>query len=251
MTVVGLGPGSETHLTPVAWEALVRAHAVVGYKTYMDLIQPAMLEGKKVVVTGMTQEMDRVGAALDLAREGREVAVVSGGDAGVYGMAGLVYEMAEQQGLLDDIAIQVVPGIPALAAGAALLGAPLTHDFAVVSLSDLMTPWERIEQRLEHAAAADFVIVIYNPRSKRRDWQLPRALEIIAGHRAPDTPVGLVRKACRPGEEALVAPLSEFDPATVDMLSILFVGNSNTRAVGGRMLTPRGYMEKYGPGGNG
>jgi len=232
----------------MAWEALVRAHAVVGYKTYMDLVHPAMLEGKQLVVTGMRQEIDRVRAAISLARQGREVAVISSGDAGVYGMAGLVFEMLEQDGLLDEVTTQVVPGIPALAAGAALLGAPLTHDFAVISLSDLLTPWERIENRLDHAAAADFVIVLYNPRSKRRDWQLPRALEIIARHRDPSTPVGLVRKACRPGQEAIVTPLDDFDPQAVDMLSIVFVGNSNTRANGNRMITPRGYMDKYGSG---
>ncbi len=249
MTVVGLGPGDDTHLSPRAWAALTRAHAVVGYKTYIDLVHPALLEGKEVVVTGMRQELDRVRAAIDLARRGREVAVVSGGDAGVYGMAGLVFEMLERDGLLDEVRAEVVPGIPALAAAAAVLGAPLTHDFAVVSLSDLLTPWERIEARLDHAAAADFVIVLYNPRSRRRHWQLPRALEIIARHRAPDTPVGLVRQACRPGQSALVAPLSGFDPDTADMVSIVIVGNSCTRAHGGRMITPRGYMDKYDPPG--
>lgn len=231
----------------MAWNAITRAQAVVGYKTYIELIQPSLLEGKEVVETGMRQEMDRVARAVELAREGRQVAVVSSGDAGVYGMAGLVFEMLEKDGLLDEIPTQVVPGIPALAAGAAILGAPLTHDFAVISLSDLLTPWERIESRLEHAAAADFSIVLYNPRSKRRDWQLPKALEIIARHRAPETPVGLVRKACRPGQEAKVTTLADFDPESVDMLSILFVGNSNTRAHGDQMITPRGYMEKYRP----
>lgn len=246
--MVGLGPGSAIHLSPMAWEALVRAWGVVGYKTYIELIDERMLEGKRVVQTGMRQEMDRVSAAVDMARDGREVAVVSSGDAGVYGMAGLVYEMLERDGLLDEVPVEVVPGIPALAAGAALLGAPLTHDFAVVSLSDLLTPWERIEKRLEHAAAADFSIVLYNPRSKRRDWQLPRALEIIGRHRAPETPVGLVRSASRPGQQATVRTLAEFDPSGVDMLSIVFVGNSNTRAHGDRMITPRGYMDKYGDG---
>jgi len=246
LTVVGLGPGDPNLLSPQALEALTSAQAVVGYGTYIDLIDPALLQGKDVVVTGMKKEMDRVAAAVDRAVDGQDVAVVSSGDAGIYGMAGLVLETLETRGLLDEVPVTVLPGIPALAAGAALLGAPLTHDFAVISLSDLMTPWETIEKRLTHAAAADFVIVLYNPRSKRRDWQLPRALELIAEHRAPETPLGLVRQANREGQDVSTHTLGGFDPALVDMLSILFIGNSNTRLASGRMITPRGYLAKYG-----
>lgn len=246
LTVVGLGPGDSDLLSPQALAALTRAEAIVGYGTYMDLIDPALLADKQVVVTGMKKEIERVSAAVDRAEQGQDVVVVSSGDAGVYGMAGLVLETLESRGLLETVEVEVVPGIPALAAGAALLGAPLTHDFAVVSLSDLMTPWETIENRLSHAAAADFAIVLYNPKSRRRDWQLPRALQLIAEHRAPDTPVGLVRKAFREGQDISTSTLADFDPAVVDMLSILFIGNSNTRLAAGRMITPRGYLAKYG-----
>lgn len=246
LTVIGLGPGDADLLSPQALDALARSQVVVGYGTYVELIDPTLLTGKEVVITGMKKEMDRVSSALERAQAGADVAVVSSGDAGIYGMAGLVLEMLETRGLLDAIPLRILPGIPALAAGAALLGAPLTHDFAVISLSDLMTPWETIEQRIWHAAAADFVIVLYNPKSKRRDWQLLRALELIAEHRAPETPVGLVRKAFRPGQEVTTWTLAAFDPSRVDMLSILFVGNSNTRLSGERMITPRGYLAKYG-----
>ncbi|WP_461209700.1 precorrin-3B C(17)-methyltransferase [Desulfocurvus sp. DL9XJH121] len=248
LTVVGLGPGDASLLAPMALAALTRARVLVGYGTYMDLLDPVLREGRDVVVTGMKQEMRRVAEAVDRARAGEDVALISSGDAGVYGMAGLALEILEQTAGdgLPDPDFTVVPGIPALAAGAALLGAPLTHDFAVVSLSDLLTPWEAIEKRLDHAAAADFVIVLYNPRSKRRDWQLPRALEIIAAHRAPETPVGLVRSAYRQGQEVSAAALADFDPGEADMLSIVFVGNSATRLSGGRMVTPRGYLERYG-----
>lgn len=247
LVVVGLGPGDAEHLSPRAFAALQDADTIVGYGTYVDLIDPVLLEGKEVVITGMKKEMDRVRAAVDTAVAGKNVAVVSSGDAGIYAMAGLVLEMLETDGLLEAVPCEIVPGIPALAAGAALLGAPLTHDFAVISLSDLMTPWEVIEKRIEAAAEADFVIVLYNPRSKRRDWQLPKALEIVKKHRTATTPVGLVRKACREGEEVTTHELEGFAPELVDMLSIVFIGNSATRLAGGKVITPRGYLEKYGP----
>lgn len=246
LEVVGLGPGDASLLTPQCRAALAAADLVVGYRLYLDLVPPELLAGKELLATGMTREMERAGAALDAARAGRRVAVVSSGDAGVYGMAGLVLELAAKRGLLGELDIRVLPGVPALAAAAALLGAPLTHDFACVSLSDLMTPWETIERRLDAAAGADFVLVIYNPRSRRRDWQLPRALEIVGRHRGPATPAGLVRNAFRPGQAVRVAALAELDPADADMLSILVVGNSSTRLAAGRMITPRGYLDKYG-----
>ena len=182
--MVGLGPGDPGLLCPLARAALASASAVVGYSGYLDLLEPEVLEGREVVSTGMTGEVERAGRAVDLALAGRDVAVVSSGDAGIYAMAGLVLEVLEERGLLERVPCEVVPGVPALAAAAALLGAPLTHDFACVSLSDLLTPWEVIERRLDAAAGADFVLVLYNPRSKRRADHLERALAVIAraGH---------------------------------------------------------------------
>jgi len=232
-------------MAPQAGAALARAEVVVGYRTYLDLVEPELLEGKKVISSGMKQEIARCRAAIEEARGGRDTALVSSGDAGIYGMAGLVLELLEDEGLTGILDVEVVPGIPALSAAAALLGAPLMHDFAVVSLSDLMTPWEAIEARLEAAARADFVLVLYNPRSRRRDWQLDRAREIVMGFRSADTPVGIVRNAGRDGEWKEVTSLGKMDVVRVDMLTIVLIGNSGTRNVGGRMVTPRGYLAKY------
>ncbi len=222
---------------------------MVGYTTYLELVPPELLQGKDVHSTGMMKEVDRCNAAIDLAVQGKNAVVVSSGDAGVYGMSGLVLELVGARGLNTRLDVRIVPGIPALAAAAALLGAPLMHDFAVVSLSDLLTPWEKIALRLEMAARGDFVIVLYNPRSQRRDWQLDKALEIISVHRSGETPVGLVRNANRTGETVSVHSLKNFDTSLVDMLSILVIGNSTTRTIkttqGLRMLTPRGYDKKY------
>jgi len=259
LTVVGLGPGDAKLLAPMARQALEEAQVVAGYTTYLELLEPALLAGKQVIESGMMREMERVQAALDAACSGRDTVLVSSGDAGVYGMAGLALELADAQGGPPDsdgsirVDITVVPGIPALCAAAALLGAPLMHDFAVVSLSDLLTPWEAIERRVEAAARADFVLALYNPRSRRRHWQLPRALDLIRRHREPDTPVGHVRNAFRAEQLVEVLELGGMDDATlgrVDMLSLLVVGNSTTSILsmpdGKRMLTPRGYMDKYG-----
>jgi len=247
---VGLGPGDAALLPPLAHAALVRAQAIVGYKGYIELLEQEVLAGRQVLSTGMTGEVERCNAAIDLARSGVETVVVSSGDAGVYAMAGLVLELVEARGLAQTLDVEVVPGIPALCAAAALLGAPLMHDFAVVSLSDLLTPWEAIERRLVAAAGADFVLVLYNPRSARRRDHLPRALAAIAAHRPGATPVGLVKRAYRPGQEVVVTSLGGLDVEAVDMQSILVVGNSATRLVaaahGPRMLTPRGYAGKYG-----
>ncbi len=245
ITVVGLGPGDAALLPPMARQALLRARAIVGYKGYIGLLEPELLEGRQVLSTGMTGEVERCNAAIDLAVSGVETAVVSSGDAGVYAMAGLVLELLEARGLLGQVDFEVVPGIPALCAAAALLGAPLMHDFAVVSLSDLLTPWEQIERRLAAAAGADFVVVLYNPRSGRRTDQLPRALELLRAHKPGGTPVGLVKRAFRPGQEILATTLDALDPQAVDMQSIVLVGNASTRLVGGRLLTPRGYAGKY------
>ncbi|MBF0482460.1 MAG: precorrin-3B C(17)-methyltransferase [Desulfovibrionaceae bacterium] len=245
LSVVGLGPGDASLLAPQAERVLSRAAVVAGYTGYIGYVPERLLAGKKVIATGMTGEVARCESAVESALAGCDTAVVSSGDAGVYGMAGLVLEILEKRGLLERIEFEVVPGIPALCAAAALLGAPLTHDFAVVSLSDLLTPWETIAARIQAAASADFVLALYNPRSKRRSGQLALALAIVRRVRGETVPVGLVRQAYRAGQETRVCPLGAFDPESVDMLSIVVVGNSMTRIAGGRMLTPRGYAEKY------
>jgi len=217
----------------------------VGYKTYLDLIDAELLEGKEIISTGMKGEIRRCRMAIEKALAGMDTALVSSGDAGIYGMAGLVLELLADQDLPDKVGVEVIPGIPALSAAAALLGAPLMHDFAVISLSDLMTPWEIIRQRVEAAAKADFVLVIYNPKSGKRDWQLEEVRKLILKFRGGHTPVGIVRNATRAGESIHITTLSRLDEIQVDMLSIIMVGNSMTRTLGGGMVTPRGYMEKY------
>lgn len=210
---------------------------------YIDLLPREITLGKEVVASGMRREMQRCTQAVDLALAGRDVALVSSGDAGIYGMAGPCLEILEQRNALDRVDLEVIPGIPALAAAAALLGAPLMHDFAVVSLSDLLTPWERIARRIEHACLADFVLVLYNPRSRGRTWQLGQALDIVGRVRPAHTPAGLVRNAFRDNQEVAAFTLDGVPVDRVDMLSILFIGNSQTRLFGDGMLTPRGYPE--------
>ncbi len=238
--VVGIGPGGYPHITPAAREAIAAAQIVVGYRTYLDFI-PDLLKGKELVSTGMTREVERCRQALELAAAGSTVALVSSGDAGVYGMAGLVLELMND-GDWAQVDVEVVPGISAVQAAAARLGAPLMHDFAVVSLSDLLTPWETIRRRLQAAASADFVVALYNPRSKGRTTQLGEAQQILLRHRSPQTPVGIVRNACRDGEEVTVATLGSLPEEKVDMFSIVLIGNSSTILdARGRMVTPRGY----------
>lgn len=245
LRVIGLGPGDASLLAPAAAAALDAAAAIVGYKRYVELIPASFLVGKRVVSTGMTAEIERCREAIALALSGVSTVLVSSGDPGIYGMAGLVLELMESAALWERLELEIVPGIPALAAAAALLGAPLMHDFAVVSLSDLLTPWELIERRLAAATAADFVLALYNPRSKKRDWQLRRALDILLEHKSPATPVGIVRQAYREGQAVAVATLGSLEVAAVDMLSIVIVGNAQTRCAGGKMFTPRGYKDKY------
>ncbi|MFO7785846.1 MAG: precorrin-3B C(17)-methyltransferase [Thermodesulfobacteriota bacterium] len=244
--MVSLGPGDPDYLAPAALRALKEAGVIVGYKAYIRLVDPELLKGKEVLCTGMTGEISRCRAAALSCANGHATALISSGDAGIYGMAGLALEIIEEEGLTGLVDVEVIPGIPALAAAAALLGAPLMHDFAVVSLSDLLTPWETITRRIEAAASADFVLVIYNPRSRKRHWQLDEAVRLIQGHRPPDTPVGLVRNAAREEQSVTVVTLGDVPVERVDMLSILVIGNSNTRILGGRMVTPRGYLDKYG-----
>jgi precorrin-3B C17-methyltransferase len=250
---VSLGPGSTDYLAPRARAALAASQVVMGYQTYVDLIA-GLLTHQEVVATGMKAEVKRCQAAIDRVRAGQNVALVSSGDAGVYGMAGLVLEVCAAQGLKIgppdtdrevDLYLEVIPGIPALAAGAALLGAPLMHDFVSISLSDLLTPWDVIQRRVEAAGQGDFVIVLYNPKSKKRDWQLQAVVDLLLKHRQPDTPVGLVGRAMRPGEKVVITTLKNLPNQEVDMQTIVLVGNSQTFQYGNYMVTPRGYLDKY------
>jgi precorrin-3B C17-methyltransferase len=234
---------------------------VAGYSLYLDLIQP-LIAGKQTLRSGMMKEVQRVEAAIEAAMSGKTCALISSGDPGIYAMAGLVFETCQikkipvlslrgpQDGSRSGLAleVEVVPGIPALCAGGALLGAPLTHDFAVVSLSDLLTPWEVIAERLEAAARADFVIVLYNPKSKKRDWQLSKAQEILLSHRDPATPVGVVVGAMRANQDVQIVALRDLHLSKVDMQTTLFVGSRSSDRYLEFMFTPRGYMAKYGPG---
>ena len=229
-------------MTPAAGEALGAAEVIVGYQTYLDLI-PEFLVGKEVLASQMMKEVDRCRKALDLAAQGRIVALVSGGDPGIYAMAGLVFEMAREQNVCVEI--EVIAGIAALNACAARLGAPLMHDFAAVSLSDLLTPWEKIEKRLEAAAGADFVVVIYNPKSKKRAEHIVKARKILLAHRAPETPVGIVTAATRENERIVLTTLGKMLENEIDMQTTIIVGNSMTFAWQGFMVTPRGYAAKY------
>ncbi len=226
---------------------------VAGYLTYLDLIRP-LISDKKTIVSGMKKEVERVWEAIATALSGKSCALVSSGDPGIYALAGLVFELcrANHVRLKDGskeneqcLQVEVVPGIPALCAGAALLGAPLVHDFAAVSLSDLLTPWDIIEKRLVAAAGADFVIVLYNPKSKKRSWQLKAAKEILLRFRPPDTPAGIVTGATRENERICLTTLQNIDTCVVDMQTTVFVGNSKTFVFGNKMVTPRGYGDKY------
>jgi precorrin-2 C20-methyltransferase/precorrin-3B C17-methyltransferase len=237
--VVGLGPGDERLLTGQARRALHAAEVVVGYDAYLRALRPLGLRAE-LRGSPIGAERERAALALELARSGKRVALISSGDAGVYGMASLVLERAAE---IPDLDVEVVPGVTAALSAAALLGAPLGHDFACVSLSDLLTPWPVIERRLEGAGAGDYVLAVYNPCSERRTWQLPRAREIILKHRAPQTPVGLVDRAFRPGGRAWLTTLAELSGDGVGMETLVIVGSSQTRIVNGRMVTPRGYGE--------
>lgn len=238
--VVGLGPGDQEHMTARVQSVLNEVEFIVGYKTYVDLIRP-FITHQQIVATGMRQEIDRCREAIRLAAEGHRVAVVSSGDAGVYGMAGIIIECLEQENLLE-MPLEVIPGVTAASAAASMLGAPLMHDFAVVSLSDLLTPWEVIEKRVRLAAEGDFIFALYNPKSNGRPQHIETVREIILGYRHPHTPVGLVREALR-GEESSVeiTTLADFTNHTIDMLTTVIIGNSQTRIVGPYMVTPRGY----------
>ncbi|MBO4300786.1 MAG: precorrin-3B C(17)-methyltransferase [Desulfovibrio sp.] len=242
--VVGLGPGSADCLTPQARRVLEGAGCVVGYHRYISLVPAELLNGRQCLSTGMRQERERCETAVSMAVSGVPTALVCSGDPGIYALAGLTLETLEARHLVGKIPFDVVPGVPAVCAAAALLGAPLTHDFACISLSDLLTPWRVILQRCKAALEADFTCVLYNPRSRGRPDHLAEVLQLAARYRSPHCPVGLVRQAFRPEQEVGVYPLQNFDVSKVDMLSLCLVGNTESRVVGPYMLTPRGYERK-------
>ncbi|MER6013059.1 precorrin-3B C(17)-methyltransferase [Streptomyces bluensis] len=236
LAVVGLGPGARDLLTPRARAELRRASVLVGLDQYVDQIRDLLRPGTRVLQSGLGAEEERARTAVAEARRGQAVALIGSGDAGVYAMASPALAEAS-----DDIDVVGVPGVTAALAAGAILGAPLGHDHVSISLSDLHTPWEVIERRVRAAAEADLVVTFYNPRSRGRDWQLPKALAILAGHREPTTPVGVVRNASRADESSRLTDLESLDPAIVDMMTVVTVGNTATREIAGRMVTPRGY----------
>ena len=241
LTVIGLGPGAGLDLTLRAREAIESSDLIVGYTAYIALIRDAFPH-KEMVSTGMKKEVDRCRLAVEAAISGKTTAVVCSGDSGIYGMAGLIYEVAQDYPPID---IEVVPGITAACGGAAVLGAPLTHDFAVISLSDLLTPWEKIERRLRAAAESDFVICLYNPRSRSRADVLRRACDILLAAKGGDTPCGYVKNIGREGQTSVVLPLSQLrDCEDVDMFTTVFIGNEQTKLLNGKLVTPRGYLQR-------
>ncbi|MGN1119045.1 MAG: precorrin-3B C(17)-methyltransferase [Oscillospiraceae bacterium] len=234
--IVGFGAGDHEGMTIAAEKAISESSLIVGYTVYAELMKKYFPE-KRFEVTPMRHERERVILALERAQR-ETVSLICSGDSGIYGMAGLALELV---GNYPDVDIEIVPGVTAAVSGAAVLGAPLTHDFAVISLSDLLTPWEKIEKRLELAAEADFTVVLYNPSSKKRADYLARACDIMLRHKSPETVCGYVKNIGREGEESHILTLCELRDTPVDMFTTVFVGNSETKAIGGKMVTPRGY----------
>ncbi len=237
--VAGIGPGSEQDITPAVINAIKESDVVVGYKYYFQFITPYLQPGTECVDTGMKKERERAEQAFLLAESGKNVCVISSGDAGIYGMAPLIYEMKAERN--SDVDIVCIPGISAFQKAASLLGAPMGHDFCVISLSDLMTPWKVIEKRISAAAQADFITAVYNPKSNGRYWQLHRLKEIFMECRKADTVVGYVRQAGREDESVRVTTLQEFNPDDIDMFTIVIIGNSQSYTHDGKFITPRGY----------
>jgi precorrin-3B C17-methyltransferase len=240
--VAGIGPGSQQDITPAVLEAVRQADVIVGYQYYFQFIMPYVREDCECIDTGMKKERERAEQAFEQAEQGKTVVVVSSGDAGIYGMTPLVYEMRKERG--SDVLIESLPGISAFQKAASLLGAPIGHDMCIISLSDLMTPWETIERRIEAAAVGDFVTAVYNPKSHGRYWQLYRLQELFLMQRSPTTPVGYVRQAGREDEEVRVTTLAQFDPEDVDMFTVVLIGNSQSYVDDGKMITPRGYYRE-------
>lgn len=232
--VIGIGPGGRENMTFKAVETIKKCDAIVGYRPYIDYLGE-LTEGKELFSTGMKGEIVRCEKAIEMVKDGKNTAIVSTGDAGLYGMAGPILELAE------EIEVEIVPGVTAAFSAASELGSPIMHDYASISLSDLLTPWEVIEKRLDRAADSDFVITIYNPKSKGRAENLARAIEIISSYRKPDTPVGIVKNSGRPGTDIRVTTLSKIDYEEIDMMCVLIIGNSNTYIKDGKIITPRGY----------
>jgi precorrin-3B C17-methyltransferase len=237
ITVVGIGPGDMEQMTIKAANALKNADIIIGYTVYVDLIKE-YFENKEFMTTPMRREAERCEAAFTEAMKNKNVAMICSGDSGVYGMAGLIYEIGERY---PEVSIDVIPGVTAAQSGGAVLGAPLTHDFAVISLSDLLTPWATIERRLLAAAEADFVVCLYNPSSKKRSDYLKRACELMLKYKSGATVCGIVRNIGRDGESSVLYTLEELKDVQVDMFTTVFIGNSSTKAVNGKMVTPRGY----------
>lgn len=244
--LVGLGPGAVEHMTGRARAAIAEADTIIGYVTYVRLVAD-LIDGKEVIKKSMTEELDRAIEALDRAKQGKKVALISSGDAGVYGMAGPTFEVLFQAGWTpeSDIEVEIVPGASALNTCAALVGAPLTHDFCAISLSDLLTPWPTIARRLDAVAYSDFVVALYNPKSGRRTRQIQEAQRIFLRHRDPKTPVAIVKSAFRPKQRLEFTTLEKMAEADIGMLSTVLIGNSNTFIRDGLMVTPRGYANKY------
>lgn len=259
--IIGIGPGGLGHLTITAKDALKKCDVVVGYKTYTNLIS-GIIKDKEVFSTGMTHEIERCQKAIEFAMKGKKVAVVSSGDSGIYGMAGLVLELVRSSefGVRSQksevrsktkrltahgsrLTVSIIPGVPAFCAAAAMLGAPIMHDFASISLSDLLTPSDVIEKRIDAAAGGDFIIILYNPKSKKRVTQLDDAIKIISRHRNPETPVGIVRNVSRDNEEVRITLLKDISRhyEFIDMTTVIIIGNSTTFISGDKIITPRGY----------
>ena len=243
--VAGIGPGSKEDITPAVLEAVREADAVVGYKYYFQFIETYLKAGCECIDTGMKKERERAEQAFLLAEQGKTVVVISSGDAGLYGMAPLIFEMREERRIANpsqpEIEIQTLPGISAFQKAASLLGAPIGHDICLISLSDLMTPWEVIERRIKAAAVGDFVTAVYNPKSHGRYWQLYRLQELFLKYRSVETPIGYVRQAGRDEQEIKVTTLEKFDPEEVDMFTVILIGNSQSYIADGKFITPRGY----------
>ena len=247
ISLVGIGPGSNAHMTQRARDVISEADTIIGYVTYIKLVAD-LIVGKQVIRKSMTEELDRAIHAMEFAMQGKKVALISSGDAGVYGMAGPAFEVLFQAGWTPEtgVEVEIVPGASALNSCASLVGAPLTHDFCSVSLSDLLTPWPVIARRLDAAAAADFVCALYNPKSGRRTGQIIEAQRLFLRHRSPDTPVAIVKSAYRPKQRIEFTTLQHMSECDIGMLTTVIIGNSNTFIRSGLMVTPRGYANKYG-----
>ena len=240
--ITGIGPGSKEDITPAVLEAVREADTIVGYKYYFQFIEPYVKPGCECIDTGMKKERERAEQAFELAEQGKTVVVISSGDASIYGMAPLIYEMRNAH--QSDVEIETLPGISAFQKAASLLGAPIGHDMCIISLSDLMTPWEVIERRIKAAAGGDFVTAVYNPKSHGRYWQLYRLQELFLKVRSANTPVGYVRQAGREEQEVKVTTLGDFNPEDIDMFTVILIGNSQSYIADGKIITPRGYYRE-------